>query len=59
MNIVIVVLGYTCQKNISISDTFKIAGQTSRSQGYWMVLAFKRLEFRQSLEYQDKTKTEM
>ena len=41
-NIIIVFLGYTCQKTISINDTFEIAGQWPTSQAYWVTLVLKR-----------------
>ena len=41
-NILIAFLGYTCMKHISISKTFKIAGQSSTSCGYYVTLALKR-----------------
>ena len=39
VNIIIVFLGYTCQKTISINNTFEIASQRSTSQAYWVTLA--------------------
>ena len=38
-NIIIVFLGYTCQKAISMNSTFEIASQRSTSQAYWVTLA--------------------
>ena len=38
-NIIIVFLGYACQKTISMNNTCEIASQRSTSQAYWVTLA--------------------
>ena len=58
-DIVIVFLGYTCQRRSQRIILFEIAGQRSTSQAYWVTLALKRPKLCQSWDYQDETKTEM
>ena len=55
-NIIIVFPGYTCQKTISMNNTFEIAGQRSTLQTNWVTLVLKRPW--QSWDYHDETKTE-
>ena len=41
-NIIIVFLGYTCQKTISMNNTFRDCRSKVKITGYWVTLALKR-----------------